>query len=42
MPLKEIWGKQRAAEVGDGTFLRLLPHLHDTDGFFTAVLRRPA
>jgi 16S rRNA (cytosine967-C5)-methyltransferase len=41
MPLKEIWGKQRAAQVGDGTFLRLLPHVHDTDGFFTAVLRRP-
>jgi 16S rRNA (cytosine967-C5)-methyltransferase len=42
MPLKEIWGKQRAAEVGDGTFLRLLPHVHDTDGFFAAVLRRPS
>jgi 16S rRNA (cytosine967-C5)-methyltransferase len=41
MPVKEIWGKQRAAEVGDGTFLRLLPHVHDTDGFFAAVLRRP-
>jgi 16S rRNA (cytosine967-C5)-methyltransferase len=41
MPIKEIWGKQRAAEVGDGTFLRLLPHVHDTDGFFAAVLRRP-
>jgi 16S rRNA (cytosine967-C5)-methyltransferase len=41
MPLREIWGKQRAAEVGDGTFLRLVPHVHDTDGFFAAVLRRP-
>ena len=41
MPVKEIWGKQRAAEVGDGTFLRLFPHVHDTDGFFAAVLRRP-
>jgi 16S rRNA (cytosine967-C5)-methyltransferase len=40
MPLKEIWGKARAAEVGDETFLRLLPHVHDTDGFFAAVLRR--
>jgi 16S rRNA (cytosine967-C5)-methyltransferase len=40
MPLKEIWGKDRAAQVGDGNFLRLLPHVHDTDGFFTAVLRR--
>ncbi len=40
MPLKEIWGKERALTVGDGSFLRLLPHVHDTDGFFTAVLRR--
>jgi len=40
MPLKEIWGKARADELGDGTFLRLLPHVHDTDGFFAAVLRR--
>jgi 16S rRNA (cytosine967-C5)-methyltransferase len=40
MPLKEIWGKARASEVGDGNFLRLLPHVHDTDGFFAAVLRR--
>ena len=40
MPLKEIWGKARAAELGDETFLRLLPHVHDTDGFFAAVLRR--
>ena len=40
MPMKEIWGKARAAELGDGTFLRLLPHVHDTDGFFAAVLRR--
>jgi len=40
MPLKEIWGKARAREVGDGNVLRLLPHVHDTDGFFAAVLRR--
>lgn len=40
MPIKEIWGKARATELGDGTFLRLLPHVHDTDGFFAAVLRR--
>jgi 16S rRNA (cytosine967-C5)-methyltransferase len=40
MPLREIWGKERAAALGDGTFLRLLPHVHDTDGFFAAVLRR--
>jgi 16S rRNA (cytosine967-C5)-methyltransferase len=40
MPIKEIWGKARATELGDETFLRLLPHVHDTDGFFAAVLRR--
>jgi 16S rRNA (cytosine967-C5)-methyltransferase len=40
MTLKEILGKARATELGDGTFLRLLPHVHDTDGFFAAVLRR--
>jgi 16S rRNA (cytosine967-C5)-methyltransferase len=40
VPLKEIWGKPRALELGDGTFLRLFPHRHDTDGFFAATLRR--
>jgi 16S rRNA (cytosine967-C5)-methyltransferase len=42
VPLKEIWGKARALEVGDGMTLRLLPHRHDTDGFFCAALRRRA
>jgi len=40
VPVKEIWGKERAAAVGDGLTLRLYPHTHDTDGFFAAVLRR--
>jgi 16S rRNA (cytosine967-C5)-methyltransferase len=40
MPLKEIFGKERALALGDGVTLRLLPHRHDTDGFFAAVLRR--
>ena len=40
VPIKEIWGKERAAAVGDGLTLRLTPHTHDTDGFFAAVLRR--
>jgi 16S rRNA (cytosine967-C5)-methyltransferase len=40
VPVKEIWGRERAAAVGDGTVLRLLPNRHDTDGFFAAVLRR--
>ena len=40
VPVKEVWGKERAATVGDGLTLRLAPHTHDTDGFFAAVLRR--
>jgi len=40
VPVKEIWGKERAATVGDGLTLRMYPHTHDTDGFFAAVLRR--
>jgi 16S rRNA (cytosine967-C5)-methyltransferase len=40
VPIKEIWGKERAGAVGDGLTLRLFPHTHDTDGFFAAVLRR--
>jgi 16S rRNA (cytosine967-C5)-methyltransferase len=40
VPVKEVWGKERAATVGDGLTLRLNPHTHDTDGFFAAVLRR--
>jgi 16S rRNA (cytosine967-C5)-methyltransferase len=40
MPLKEIWGKERALPLGGGSLLRLTPQAHDTDGFFTAVMRR--
>jgi 16S rRNA (cytosine967-C5)-methyltransferase len=40
VPVKEIWGKERAEAVGDGMTMRLFPHTHDTDGFFAAVLRR--
>jgi 16S rRNA (cytosine967-C5)-methyltransferase len=38
----EIWGGARAAALGAGDFLKLLPHRHGTDGFFAAVLRRKA
>jgi 16S rRNA (cytosine967-C5)-methyltransferase len=37
---KEILGRARAEAIGDGTRLRVWPHVHDTDGFFAAVLRR--
>jgi 16S rRNA (cytosine967-C5)-methyltransferase len=40
MPAKEILGRERATRIGDGSVLRLLPHVHGTDGFFAAVLRR--
>jgi 16S rRNA (cytosine967-C5)-methyltransferase len=40
MPIKEIWGKERAEPLGGGAVLRLLPDRQDTDGFFAAVLRR--
>ena len=42
VPVKEIWGRARAEELGQGDdgFLRLSPAVHDTDGFFAAVLRR--
>jgi 16S rRNA (cytosine967-C5)-methyltransferase len=42
VPVKEIWGKARADELGqdaDGA-LRLDPARHDTDGFYAAILRR--
>ncbi len=40
VPAKEILGKARAEALGDGIRLRLSPAIHDTDGFFAAVLRR--
>jgi 16S rRNA (cytosine967-C5)-methyltransferase len=40
VPVKEIWGRERAEKLGDGMTLRLSPNRHDTDGFFAAVMRR--
>lgn len=40
VPVKEILGRERALAMGDGERVRLAPHLHDTDGFFAAVMRR--
>jgi 16S rRNA (cytosine967-C5)-methyltransferase len=40
VPLKEVLGRARAETIGDGVFLRMRPDVHDTDGFFAAVLRR--
>lgn len=43
MPIKAIWGGERARAVADdsGTYLSTMPDHHGTDGFFAAVLRRP-
>jgi 16S rRNA (cytosine967-C5)-methyltransferase len=40
VPAKEIWGRPRAEQLGDGVTLQLYPQRQDTDGFFAAVLRR--
>ncbi len=42
VPIKEILSKVRAADIASpcGRFLKLLPHIHGTDGFFAAVLRK--
>ncbi|MCU1279494.1 MAG: hypothetical protein JWM53_3040 [bacterium] len=40
VPAKEILGRARAEQLGDGMRLRMTPHAHDTDGFFAAVMRR--
>ncbi len=44
VPVKEIWGRERAERVtaDNGTFLELHPDRHGTDGFFAAVLRYQA
>jgi 16S rRNA (cytosine967-C5)-methyltransferase len=43
MPAKMVWGKQRADAICDssGSFLKVEPKTHGTDGFFAAVLRKP-
>lgn len=40
VPLDEVLGKDRARLLGDGDTLRLFPHRHGTDGFFTSIMRR--
>lgn len=36
----DILSRARAEQIGDGRRLRVMPHSHNTDGFFAAVLRR--
>jgi 16S rRNA (cytosine967-C5)-methyltransferase len=40
VPVVGILKRQGVAVPGQSEYLRLLPHLHDTDGFFAAVMER--
>jgi 16S rRNA (cytosine967-C5)-methyltransferase len=40
VPCGEVLARLKIAAPGCEKFLRLLPHVHDTDGFFAAVLER--
>lgn len=40
VPLQEVLGADRARQLGDGDTLRLFPHRHGTDGFFTSIMKR--
>ncbi|HWV38495.1 MAG TPA: RsmB/NOP family class I SAM-dependent RNA methyltransferase [Vulgatibacter sp.] len=40
LPPSTTLGEELAERLGAGRYLRLLPHVHGTDGFFAALLRR--
>lgn len=42
LPPAETLGEELAGKLGAERYLRLLPHLHGTDGFFAALLRKKA
>ena len=42
VPCGEVLARQGLSIPGCERYLRLLPHVHDTDGFFAAVLQRAA
>jgi 16S rRNA (cytosine967-C5)-methyltransferase len=42
VPCGEVLARQAVAIPGCERYLRLLPHVHDTDGFFAAVMQRAA
>jgi 16S rRNA (cytosine967-C5)-methyltransferase len=42
MPAGEALARRHLTLAADGDFLRLLPHRHNTDGFFAAILARRA
>jgi 16S rRNA (cytosine967-C5)-methyltransferase len=42
VPVSEVLGRQGIVIPGCDRYLELRPHLHDTDGFFAAVMQRAA
>ena len=42
VPCSEVLARQGIAIPGCERYLKLLPHVHDTDGFFAAVMQRAA
>jgi len=40
VPAKEVLEKQGVKLAGAGEYMHLYPHVHDTDGFFAAVMER--
>jgi 16S rRNA (cytosine967-C5)-methyltransferase len=40
VPAADVLKRQNITVAGTSDYLRLLPHLHDTDGFFAAVMER--
>jgi 16S rRNA (cytosine967-C5)-methyltransferase len=40
IPAAEVLKRQGVAVTGADPFLRLYPHVHDTDGFFAAVMEK--
>ena len=40
VPAKDILERQGVKIAGTTDYLRLFPHIHDTDGFFAEVLER--
>jgi 16S rRNA (cytosine967-C5)-methyltransferase len=40
VPAREALERQGVKIPGMGEYLRLFPHVHDTDGFFAAVMQR--
>jgi 16S rRNA (cytosine967-C5)-methyltransferase len=42
VPAADVLKRQAISIPGQGRYLKLLPHLHETDGFFAAVMERSA